>query len=92
MAGHENDHDIRLLRWFSRGYFNVICRTDGRLQLNDLRFGSLNRHFERETDYVFRFVLEEVRGELKARQTREGHTLDRKAFIRFLQRIKGHCH
>ncbi len=90
LAGHENDHDIRTLRWFSKGYFNVIRRQDGRLQLNDLRFGSLNRRFDSERDYVFRFVLEEVDGELKARQTREGNDIDGKAFEKFVRRIKGY--
>ncbi len=90
LAGHESDRDIRILRWFSKGYFNLVRRQDGRLQLNDLRFGSLYRHSERERNYVFRFLLEEVDGQLKARRMRPDMPLEKETLARFFRRIKGH--
>ena len=62
---------MKTLQWFSNNYYNVIRRSDGKMQLNDLRFGVLGDKATEESDYVFRFILEEENGELKARQTRE---------------------
>ena len=71
IAAHKEDHDMKTLQWFSNNYYNVIRRSDGKMQLNDLRFGVLGDKATEESDYVFRFILEEENGELKARQTRE---------------------
>ncbi|MEZ4986849.1 MAG: hypothetical protein R2795_17725 [Saprospiraceae bacterium] len=39
LAGHEQDPHVSILRWFSDGYYQVIPTADGKLVLNDLRFG-----------------------------------------------------
>ena len=89
IAGHENDRAIRILKWFSNNYYNVIRRQDGALQLNDLRYGSAGDGFEKETDYIFRFILEEKDGQLDARQTREGSDVSKEAFQKLWNRIRG---
>ncbi len=53
----DGDYTIETLKWFSKGYFGIIKRNDGRLQFNDLRFGSHADHEPGENDYIFRFVL-----------------------------------
>jgi len=53
------DETILSLEWFTNGYFNVIERRDGELQLNDLRFGTLNANSVDEDDYIFRFPVKE---------------------------------
>lgn len=64
----EDDHVVNTLRWFSNEYYNVITRRDGRLQINDLRYGSTRaRGHPGEDDFVFRFVLE---------RTSDGYILD----------------
>ena len=61
--GHEllhnadTDETIGVLRWFSAGYFNAVYRTDGALQLNDLRFGTFSGRGADADDYIFRFNL-----------------------------------
>ncbi len=90
LAGHEQDRTIRVLRWFSNGYFNVIKRRDGRLQLNDLRFGSFDGTFDSEEDYIFRFILEEKNGVLEAHQERGGRMLTREELRAFFRRVFGH--
>ncbi len=89
VAKYEGDRAMRILRWFSNGYFNVITRKDGKLQLNDLRYGSREERFEKETDYIFRFVLEEKDGKLSAHQTREGDEITGEAFQKLFNRILG---
>ena len=53
----ETDETLRVLRWFSAGYFNAVLRDDGSLQLNDLRFGTFSGRGEGADDYIFRFTL-----------------------------------
>ena len=53
----ETDETLRVLRWFSAGYFNAVLRDDGSLQLNDLRFGTFSGRGLDADDYIFRFKL-----------------------------------
>ena len=75
LTPHENEKTIRILRWFPKGYFNVIPIDGKRLQLNDLRYGSTNDTFHSREDYVFRFILEEKDGKLSATQQRAYHRI-----------------
>ncbi len=87
IAGHENDRVIRIIRWFSKGYYNIITRQDGKLQMNDLRYGSFEEGFKSENDYIFKFILEEKDGELTAHQSRAGREINGEAFRSFFKRI-----
>ncbi|MEM1323695.1 MAG: metal-dependent hydrolase [Bacteroidota bacterium] len=88
IEGHEADRDIEILEWFSNGYYNALVRKDGQLQLNDLRFGIIGERAVRESDFVFRFILEENNGELKASQDRED-SFEEGTFGMLWERIKG---
>lgn len=89
LSGHEQEPPIRILDWFTKGYYNVITRKDGKLQLNDLRYGSFDGSFADEKDYIFKFILEEKNGTLQARQSREGRKVDGEAFKLLFDRIMG---
>ena len=89
IEGFEDSRTIRILRWFSKDYFNVIERKDGRLQLNDLRYGSFEEGFKDENDYIFKFILEEKNGELQATQSREGREINGEVFRKFFNRVRG---
>ncbi|NNF23040.1 MAG: metal-dependent hydrolase [Saprospiraceae bacterium] len=56
--GEENDPTVETLKWFSKDFYNIIMRRDGRLQFNDLRYGTF-RGGRGEDDFIFRFILEE---------------------------------
>ena len=70
LEGHENDRAIRILKWFSNGYYNVTKNRDetGEFwQLNDLRYGSRDGTFDESSDYIFKFkLIEKENGELDA--------------------------
>lgn len=87
IQGHENDRDVAILRWFSNGYY-ALEEADGRIYYYDLRFGSLPAVDGREPSFVFRFVLEEENGELRARQSGEPPEMDG-AFRALWERMKG---
>jgi len=54
----EDDKVINTLSWFSKGYYSVLRRKDGRLQVNDMRFGTFREGAVDEDSYIFRFVVE----------------------------------
>ena len=52
-----SDPTLATLQWFSAGYLNAILRPDGKLQVNDLRFGTFSGEATDADDYIFRFNL-----------------------------------
>lgn len=90
IKNHWDDRDITILRWFSQGYFNVLLRDNGSLQLNDLRFGGLGSKLQKPEDYIFHFILTEQDGQLKATQSQEGPNMSfREALHALWRRILG---
>jgi len=89
IAGHENDDAIQTLKWFSKNYY-TIADDNGTLYLNDLRFGtrSLNPTGQ-QSDFVFKFRLEEVNGVLEAHEMREIPQDAKKEFGDLFSRING---
>ena len=83
----EDRREIKILKWFSKDYYNIIRRKDGRLQMNDLRYGSFNESFEDENDYIFKFILTEKDGELEVDESREGREVDGDAFKEYFERV-----
>lgn len=73
LLGADNyDRTLNILRWFTAGYYNVIYRQDGKLQLNDLRYGTYRSTANSENDYVFRFVLTRSQGQYEMEESRGG--------------------
>ena len=67
---YEDERSIKTLKWFSNNYYNIIRRNDGRLQLNDMRYGTRSHEKMSEEDYIFAFILEEKNGKLEAEGVR----------------------
>ncbi len=65
---YKGDRTYQILTWFSNGYYNIIRRRDGQLQLNDMRFGTFGDVEGKEEDYIFKFILSEKNGELHAQE------------------------
>ncbi len=84
----EEERAIKTLKWFSKGYYNVIYRKDGKLQLNDLRFGIFGDKAVSENDYIFHFILEAKDGKIEAHQSREQPEME-ESFGQLWTRIKG---
>jgi inner membrane protein len=83
------ERDIQILQWFSDGYYGILEREDGQLQFNDLRFGSIDGTFDDESDYVFRFILQEEEGRWVARQSDERPDFKPEMFQQFWDRLMG---
>lgn len=52
------DYDIETIQWFSKGYYTAITRSDRKLQLNDMRYGTFGIGETDENSYIFRFILD----------------------------------
>ena len=88
----EGDHTIETLKWFSSDYYGIIRRKDGKLQINDLRFGSFSGKGKDEDDFIFRFVIEkDVTGVYKMNQSDGGPPpgKEKEVMSLLLSRIKG---
>lgn len=55
----ENDSTLNILKWFSKDYYSILQRADGKLQFNDMRYGVYNamKAGITEDDFIFKFVL-----------------------------------
>jgi len=53
-----DDKVVNTLKWFSKDYYSVLRRNDGRLQINDMRYGTFRGESAGENDYIFKFVIE----------------------------------
>ncbi len=90
VAPYRDDRAVRILSWFSNGYYSISPLPGGRLQLNDLRFGTIRRSdTEVDKNYVFKFILEESEGQLQAFQA-EASRRDLDGALEYLwERAKG---
>ncbi len=70
IKGHENDHDIEILRRFSDNYYTIQYNTDStELHFIDLRWGALDQisAIDAPDRFPLYFILEQNSGELKAK-------------------------
>jgi inner membrane protein len=72
LNGHLQDRDVALLRWFTNDYYNVEQEEDGKLRMNDLRYGQIEVPGRNRPSYIFYFVLEEQDGILRAVRIQQG--------------------
>ena len=86
---YHDDRSMKILRWFSDGYYNIIERDSGGWQFNDLRYGVFGESVEKESDYIFRFILEEKDGVIHAKELREAPEQPGVMFEELWMRIKG---
>ena len=73
IEGREEDETIKRLDWFSNGFYSLLRRTDGRIQLNDMRYGTFRGNSNSENDYIFYFILNELEdGSFEIEETEPG--------------------
>lgn len=58
LAAKDDDDVINTLDWFSNGYYSVMKRKDGSLQINDMRYGTFDGNATNEESFIFRFGVE----------------------------------
>jgi inner membrane protein len=81
-----NNESLKKLITFTKGYYHVEEDENG-LYLADLRFGMAG--IDEDADYIFKFYLRDVEGELVIEQSDESRKIEGSAFSAFIERIKG---
>ncbi len=85
----KNDRHFGTLNWFSDGYWNIVRRPDGELQLNDLRFGLSTDSLTSHKSYIFTFFIEkQSNGLWRARENRNPKDRDQ-SLSNLIERING---
>ncbi|MEM6722439.1 MAG: metal-dependent hydrolase [Bacteroidota bacterium] len=86
----EDRKELDILRWFSNGYY-TISDIDGKLFLNDMRFGVLGdpENEEQADDYVFRFQLTDMGDYLDVKEMRDRPDNPAEILSGLWSRIKG---
>ena len=56
IADGKDDKTVQTLKWFSDDFYSILERPDGKIQFNDLRFGTFRQEGSIE-DFIFRFHL-----------------------------------
>lgn len=74
IAPYANDRDVRIIRWFTKGFYGVIPgREAGGVQVNDLRFGLLNPDApEANSSYIFSWEVDTTVHPVRVRQENAG--------------------
>ncbi len=86
---HWEDEQVKILRWFSNGFFSVYPIDDKILRLGDLRFGAVNAKGDGPPNFIFYFDMQLQNGELRAIHVQQGPK-DRKAgFSALFRRLSG---
>ncbi|MCI5083875.1 MAG: metal-dependent hydrolase [Saprospiraceae bacterium] len=88
LAPYEGERAVKILKWFSAGYYSVVALEDGKLQFNDLRYGTFPAKGKQE-QFVFQFILEPENGKLQIKQQRPVDQDAGEAFRQLWERIKG---
>ncbi len=90
ISDYSDDSTIKTLRWFSNDYYSLSRRKkDGQLQYNDVRYGIFGFHLKSESDYVFKFLLEEKDGKIEMHELNEGPDINGDTFAELWNRIMG---
>ncbi|MFT5997666.1 MAG: membrane-bound metal-dependent hydrolase YbcI (DUF457 family) [Neolewinella sp.] len=73
IAPYANDRDVRIIRWFTKGYYNVIpTDTAAYLQLADLRYGLIADDPNDPSSYIFAWQVDTTVHPVRAWQRNAG--------------------
>jgi inner membrane protein len=88
---YHDDRTLKILSWFSDGYWTMLERKDGSQQFVDLRFGTFQDNDAGEPEFIFSFELEEEDGQLIATPQRDppGNGDIGSALQKLIERAKG---
>lgn len=78
LAPYAEDRDVRIIRWFTKEYYNVLPgRNAGGLQVNDLRYGLIDKdHPEARGSYIFSWEVDTTVHPVQVRQENAGPSED----------------
>lgn len=58
LARYQDTRELRTLNWFTKGYIGYLPRGEGKVQVNDLRYGLLGEDPADPKQYIFHWVID----------------------------------
>ncbi len=89
LAAYESDKEIKILKWFSKGYYNVEQQADGSLKYNDLKIAVIPEDIFGELYFGMNYTISEAGSGIVISENREIE-FPEGMFQRFWTRIKGY--
>lgn len=90
LAPYAEDRDVAILRWFTQGYYGVVARDSGFLQVNDLRYGLINEDPKDPASYIFSWKVDTTVHPVRVVREFAGPQEDgQDLFGRLWERLKG---
>ncbi|MEL7021833.1 MAG: metal-dependent hydrolase, partial [Bacteroidota bacterium] len=92
LSAYDSQRPVEVLTWFTNEYYNAIQLPDGRIQINDLRFGQIGVAGDESAKFVFNFIFRDENGQLEFESGGGGPPEDgeaEKIFATLWNRIKG---
>lgn len=89
LAAYESDKEIKILKWFSKGYYNVEQQADGSLKYNDLKIAVISEDIFGELYFGMNYTISEAGSGIVISENREIE-FPEGMFQRFWTRIKGY--
>lgn len=90
LAPYTGDRELEILKWFTGGYYTIIPRDSGRVQLNDLRYGLLSDDPTDPGAYIFSWTIDTTARPVKVVEQPTGPSVDRGGMLmRMWSRLKG---
>ena len=81
--------DLKILEWFTNGFYTVSETDDDIYQLSDLRYGAMQDTVKSDKDFVFQFIIDDSGDELKVSENRN-RSMEDDTMNKLWTRIKGY--
>ena len=89
LAEFENDKEIKILKWFSKGYYNVEKNKDGSFTYNDLKVAVVPADIMGKITFGMNFNITKTGSGIMITDNRKQPEFPEGAFGRFWERLKG---
>lgn len=68
LKNYQDTRELKILEWFTKGYISFIPLGEGKVQVNDLRFGLLGDDPDDPNQYVFHWVIDTTTNPITVQQ------------------------
>ena len=86
---YDHEKEVKILKWFSKGYYNVEKNEDGSLTYNDLKVAVIPADIMGEMTFAMKFEIRETPSGIQITEGERPNSFPEGWFGRFWERLKG---
>ncbi len=90
LTAYEDNREVKILKWFSKGYYNVEQNADGSLQYNDLKVAVIPAEIFGKMTFAMSYTISKTGSGLMIEEKSERGDFPKGWFGRFWERLKGY--